>query len=80
MLTYSMFAAKQHFSEIIDEIRTQNKSCVISKSGKDVAVITPIKRNKTRKIGLSKGKFSIPSDFDAPLSDEVINSFYAGKL
>ena len=75
-----MFDAKQHFSEIIEQVRMQNEACIISKSGKDVAVITPLTRKKTRTIGLSKGKFKIPEDFDAPLSNDVINSFYTGNI
>lgn len=80
MLRYNMFDAKQHFSKIIEEINTLNETCVISKSGKEVALITPLARVKTRKIGLSKGKFTIPEDFDAPLTDETVNSFYNDKL
>ena len=80
MLRYNMFDAKQHFSKIIEAVNTLNEVCVISKSGKEVALITPLHRVKTRKIGLSKGKFVIPDDFDAPLSDEIIDSFYNGHL
>jgi len=75
-----MFDAKQHFSKIIEEINTSNETCVISKSGKEVALISPLTRVKKRKIGLSKGKFTIPDDFDSPLSDEIIDSFYNGRL
>jgi hypothetical protein len=39
-----------------------------------------LKRVKTRKIGLSKVAFIIPDDFDAPLSDEIIDDFYNGSL
>ncbi|HLX52674.1 MAG TPA: hypothetical protein VKR58_01965 [Aquella sp.] len=80
MLRYNMFDAKQHFSKIIEEVNTLNESCVIRKSGKEVALITPLNRVKTRKIGLSKGKFTIPDDFDAPLPDEIIDGFYNGRL
>lgn len=80
MLRYNMFDAKQHFSKIIEEINTSNETCVISKSGKEVALISPLTRVKKRKIGLSKGKFTIPDDFDSPLSDEIIDSFYNGRL
>ena len=71
MLRYNMFDAKQHFSKIIEEVNTLNEVCVISKSGKEVALITPLNRVKTRKIGLSKGDFVIPDDFDDPLPKEV---------
>ena len=80
MLRYNMFDAKQHFSKIIEDINRLNETCIISKSGKEVALITPLHRVKNRELGLSKGKFTIPDDFDAPLSDEVIESFYSGRF
>ena len=58
----------------IDAVRAENNSCVIGESDNGVAVVVPIKGNKTRVIGLSKGKFSIPPDFDAPLFDDDINN------
>ncbi len=80
MLRYNMFDAKQHFSKIIEDINRLNETCIISKSGKEVALITPLHRVKNRKLGLSKGKFTIPDDFDEQLSDEVIEGFYSGRL
>ncbi len=80
MLRYNIFDAKQNFSKIIEEVNTLNETCVISKSGKEVALITPLTRVKKRKIGLSKGKFTIPENFDAPLPDEIVNGFYNGQL
>ena len=80
MLRYNMFDAKQHFSRIIEEVNSLNEVCVISKSGKEVALITPLNRVKTRTIGLSKGKFVIPDDFDEDLPNEVIDDFYNGSI
>lgn len=80
MLRYNIFEAKQNFSKIIEEINIFNETCIISKSGKEAALITPLTKIKKRKIGLSKGKFTIPDDFDAPLPDEIIDDFYNGKL
>lgn len=80
MLRYNMFDAKQHFSQIIETINKQNETCIISKSGKEVALITPLHRVKIRKLGLSKNKFTIPEDFDKPLSNDVIDCFYNGSL
>ena len=71
-----MFEAKQHFSEIINAVNTQNETCIISKSGKEVAMITPLHRVKTRKLGVSKGKFFIPENFGDPLPDEIVDAFY----
>jgi hypothetical protein len=34
-----------------------------------VEEIKPIERKKERKLGILKGKFSIPDDFDEPLDD-----------
>ena len=79
MLRYNMFDAKQHFSKIIEQVNTQHETCIISKSGKAVAKIIPINRGQTRKLGLYKGRLTIPDDFDAPLPNEIIDSFYNDK-
>lgn len=37
---------------------------------------TPENELKQRPFGLAKGEFTVPSDFNEPLPDELINEFY----
>lgn len=41
----------------------------------DVEEIIRECNKKPRPLGIDRGKFTVPDDFDAPLSDEIINSF-----
>lgn len=50
---------------------------VILEEDKPVAEIKPIVGNgpQLRPYGLCAGEFEVPEDFDAPLPDEIIDSF-----
>ena len=65
-----------------------NPSAVTSliKAGEEIALIqegeelariipSPRQRNAPRPIGLAKGQFEVPDDFNEPLSEEVLRAF-----
>lgn len=71
--------AKTHLSRLVDEV-SAGASIVIAKAGKPVAMLVPLDRlRRARKPGFLKGKIRIAEDFDAPLPDEVIDGFGAGR-
>lgn len=75
MSTVNMHEAKTHLSKLV-ESAINGEETIIARSGKPVAKIVPIFSGKTkRRIGLLKGKIKIASDFDAPLPDDVLDSF-----
>lgn len=42
----------------------------------EVKIISKVNGSKSlRPIGLAKGEFSVPDDFDSPLPDDVLNDF-----
>lgn len=51
------------------------------KDGTPVAEVRPIppRRTEPRPIGLAKGEFVVPDDFDAPLPDDILDAF-EGRL
>ena len=53
------------------------ESLLILRAGKPVAEVNPIGAGlkAARPFGLSAGKFTVPDDFDAPLPEEILNSF-----
>ncbi len=53
------------------------ESLLIIRAGTPVAELNPIAMplKAARPFGLSAGKFTVPDDFDAPLPDEMVNSF-----
>ena len=53
------------------------ESLLILRAGKPIAEVNPIGAalKAARPFGLSAGKFTVPDDFDAPLPEEILNSF-----
>lgn len=47
----------------------------ISRGGEPVAKLVPIRVPGKRRLGTDSGAFAVPDDFDAPLSDDVMESF-----
>jgi prevent-host-death family protein len=70
-------AAKTHFSRLVDQAAA-GEEVIIAKAGKPIAklasVASPHDRSK-RRLGALAGVAVIPSDFDAPLPDHVIDTF-----
>jgi prevent-host-death family protein len=72
--TVNIHEAKTHLSRLIDEV-VQGQEFVIAKAGKPMAKLVALSSSKERKLGLLKGKFTVPDDFDAPLPEDVLDSF-----
>ncbi|MFN3233062.1 MAG: type II toxin-antitoxin system Phd/YefM family antitoxin [Alphaproteobacteria bacterium] len=77
---YNLYEAKTKLSELVDKA-AQGEEIVICKAGKPLARLGPLpeKRKEPRKGGLLKGKIWIADDFDDPLPDDVIESFYSSE-
>ena len=67
--------AKTHLSRIVDEVAA-GKEVIIARAGKPVARLAPIEPViRPKKLGLLKGKLSVPDDFNKQLSDEELAAF-----
>lgn len=66
MHTVSLFDAKTHLSRIIEDLLTgRDDRVVISRRGKPVACVTPLKTvDTTKRIGIARGQFEVPDDID----------------
>ncbi|HXW53400.1 MAG TPA: type II toxin-antitoxin system Phd/YefM family antitoxin [Myxococcota bacterium] len=61
--------AKTHLSNLLHDVE-EGTVVVIAKAGTPVAKIVPYRGpNSKRVLGLDKGKFIVPEDFDEPSSD-----------
>ena len=76
MTTLNIHAAKTHFSRLIEEV-AEGEEIIIAKAGKPVARLVPIEKPAKRTLGLLKGRLRVPDDFDAPLTDDIIDAFEA---
>lgn len=64
--------AKTHFSKLIERVLL-GEEIVIAKAGRPVAKLVPVTpETGVRRPGSAKGTFVVPTDFDAPLPDDVI--------
>ena len=66
--------AKTHFSKLLRRVAA-GEEIVISKAGEPVAKIVPIGGRPRRRFGVDRGVFQVPEDFDAPLPNDVLDSF-----
>ena len=80
MKQINIYEAKTQLSTLVDQA-SRGKSFVIAKSGTPLAKLVPLDAGQRTKIklGLMKGKIKFAKDFDAPLPDDVLDSFEDGK-
>ncbi len=78
MSQVNVHQAKTHLSRLIDKIANgTEKEIIIAKSGKPTAKLVPFDDKPVKRLrGLLKGKIKISKNFDDPLPEEVIQSFY----
>lgn len=75
MRSVNIHEAKTHLSRLVDEV-SDGHEIVIAKAGKPVARLVPFRvPAPRRKLGALAGRFSVPDDFDAPLSPDVLADF-----
>ena len=77
MDTVNIQAAKTHLSRLVDAVAA-GEEIVIARAGKPVARLMPLEDTsgpRRRQLGRLAGKITIPPDFDAPLPDDVLDSF-----
>jgi prevent-host-death family protein len=66
--------AKTRLSELLRMVES-GQEIEILRGGEPVALLVPLPRQRFR-LGVDEGAFTVPDDFDDPLPDEVVDSFY----
>jgi prevent-host-death family protein len=73
--TVALYDAKTHLSSLVDRA-AEGEEIVISKSGKPKARLVPLGDvHPRREPGKGRGQWSVEDDFDAPLPEDVLESF-----
>ena len=68
--------AKTHLSRLLERV-AMGEEVVIAKAGKPVARLVPIDTlPKRRQLGIAKGDFTVPEDFNDPLPKEIEDLFW----
>lgn len=80
MQTVNIHEAKAHLSRFVDQAAA-GEEIIIARAGKPVArlVALALVESAPRKLGLGKGQFSLPANFDALNADEIQGMFEAGE-
>ena len=66
--------AKTHLSELLARVEA-GEHIAIARRGDIVARLVPVRRTGRRRLGLDLGRLVISEDFDAPLPEELLESF-----
>ena len=76
MTTVNIHEAKTHLSRLLKR-GAAGEQIVIARAGTPIARLSPYKdQGRERVAGRDRGLFTVPEDFNAPLPDEVIETFY----
>ncbi len=67
--------AKTHLSRLLDRV-SQGEEILIARAGKPAARLVPVSEQpERREPGSASGRVVIGEDFDAPLPEEVLETF-----
>ncbi|MGH9046832.1 MAG: type II toxin-antitoxin system Phd/YefM family antitoxin [Acidimicrobiales bacterium] len=66
--------AKTHLSRLLDDVAA-GEEVLITRRGEPAARLVALRTGPRRSFGIDRGHLVIPDDFDAPLDDDVVESF-----
>ena len=77
----NVFEAKTDFSKLIRLIESGREEFItVARNGRPVVKIVPVESTPvSKRIGIAKGKFEVPEDFDAG-NDEIAAMLMGGDL
>jgi prevent-host-death family protein len=71
--------AKTQFSRLLRRVAA-GEEITIANRGVPVARLVPVPRKKAERVlGIFRGQFTVPDDFDAPLPDDLLDLFEGRK-
>ena len=70
----NMHKAKSDLSQLVAQA-LKGEDVIITRAGKPVARLVPIYQERVA--GIARGRVHLGADFEAPLSDDVLDSFEA---
>jgi len=76
MIRINIYEAKARLSEFLARVE-EGETVIICRRNVPVAELRGVPRvsDQRRPVGLAKGLFQVPDDFDAPLPDDVLAAF-----
>jgi len=75
MVEVNIHEAKTHLSRLLARVAA-GEEVVIARAGKPIARLVPFRKTLgMRPLGIDRGRFEVPADFDASLPDEILAAF-----
>ena len=80
METVNIHQAKTNLSRLLARVEL-GEEIVISNRGVPVAKLVPVGTTANRKasLGIDKGRFIVPEDFNDPLPEDILSAFEGGE-
>lgn len=81
MSTVNMLEAKTNLSRLVEAVENGVESeIIIARNGRPAARLVPVqpKQDVSKRIGIAKGLFTVPDDFDA--DNELIRKMFEGEF
>jgi prevent-host-death family protein len=66
--------AKTNLSRLLEQVAA-GEEVVITRRGEEIARLVPTQRARARRLGIDRGRYTVPDDFDAPLPDDLLSAF-----
>jgi prevent-host-death family protein len=75
MVEVNVHTAKTHLSRLLVRVAA-GEEVVIARAGKPVARLVPFRKLRgKRPLGIDKGRYQVPDDFDAALPEDLLAAF-----
>ncbi|MBE9011933.1 type II toxin-antitoxin system Phd/YefM family antitoxin [Pseudanabaenaceae cyanobacterium LEGE 13415] len=76
MESVTVHQAETNFSQILSRVEL-GEEIVISDQGVPIAKLVPVRSSSRRRssLGMDRGKFVVPEDFNDPLPDDILSAF-----
>ena len=76
MITVNVHQAKTELSRLLNRVLA-GEEVLIAKAGKPVARLIPIEPPRPHsRLGLDQSDWKVPEDFNEPLSEEILKTFW----
>jgi len=66
--------AKTHFSRLLRRVAA-GEEVVIARGGVPVARLVPVEPAEQRRLGIDAGKFTVPDNFNHPITEDSLDLF-----
>lgn len=75
--TLNLAEARRNLSRLVEDAAA-GEEIILAKAGRPLARLVPLELATERRLGFWRGQVRVSDDFDAPLPDDMLDSFEGG--